>query len=233
MRARSPSVEWSSAVEYLFLLIFLFFIILNVVIGLVSSRSKKRRVEKENQKTGVQKPERIREIPGQQQKQGGSYESLLQPQTADNIVEALYEVEDERASLPGGEVTPPTVQPAVQEVAEEKQYPEYAAELARVDRTRADQPRPMIDLTDPSSRAKLPLEEEPLESEVEARVIEEQKEQEEKFRVYGSPVDSEIGVDVWELINNLPALQRAVVLSEVLGAPRALSEGYHSDHHET
>ncbi len=219
--------------EYLFLLIFLFFIILNVVIGLVSSRSKKRRVEKEKQKTGTQKPERIREIPIQQQKQAGTYESFLQPQTADNIVEALYEVEDERALLPGGEVTPPTVQPAVHEVAEEKQYPKYAAELARVDRTQADQPKPMIDLTDLSSRAILPLEEEPLESGVEARVVEEQREREEKFRVYVSPADSEIGVDVWELINSLPALQRAVVLSEVLGVPRALSEGYRSDHHET
>ncbi len=214
--------------QYLFLLIFLFFIVLNVVIGLASSRSKKRRAAGQKSEAGTT----ISHVPGEapeQPRQTEPHESILQPQTAESIVESLYEAEEEKASLPGGEGQIPRDKSAVPEVSRVEGSPEQITELGREAVMERDQSKPMIDITKPSSEVKLSIEEKPLESEVKSRVVKEQRDQEEKFQIYALTRDDGIEVTAWEHINRLPPLQRAIILSEVLGAPKALSEGHHPD----
>jgi hypothetical protein len=215
-------------VEYLFLLIFLFFIVLNVVIGLASSRSKKRKRARDKLEAGTT----ISHASGDAAEQPGQTEphaSILQPQTAESIVESLYKVEEEKASLPGGEGQITHDKSVVREVPGVERSPEQIMELGREAVMEIDQSKPMIDITKPSSEVKLSFEEKPLESEVESRVVEEQREREEKFQIYGLTRDDGIEVTAWEHIHHLPPLQRAIILSEVLGAPKALSEGHHPD----
>lgn len=214
--------------RYLFLLMFLFFIVLNVVIGLASSRSKKRRAAGQKLAAGSS----VSHASGEAPKQPGQtepYESILQPQTAESIVESLYEVEEEKASLPGGEGQVPRDKSVVSELPGVERSPEQITELRREAVMKIDQAKPMIDISKPSSEVMLPIEEKHLESEVESRVVEEQREQEEKFQIYGLTRDGGIEVSAWEHINQLPPLKRAIILSEVLGAPKALSEGHHPD----
>ena len=189
--------------QYLFLLIFLFFIVLNVVIGLASSRSKKRRAAGQKSEAGTT----ISHVPGEapeQPRQTEPHESILQPQI-------------------------PRDKSAVPEVSRVEGSPEQITELGREAVMERDQSKPMIDITKPSSEVKLSIEEKPLESEVKSRVVKEQRDQEEKFQIYALTRDDGIEVTVWEHINRLPPLQRAIILSEVLGAPKALSEGHHPD----
>lgn len=214
--------------RYLFLLIFLFFIVLNVVVGLASSRSKKRRAA--GQKLEAGSP--VSQAPGEAPKQPGQTEphvSILQPQTAESIVESLYEVEEEKASLPGGEGQIPRDKSVVPELPAVERSPEQITELRREAVMKIDQSKPMVDISKPSIEVKLPIEAKPLESEVESRVVEEQREREEKLQIYGLTRDDGIEVSAWEHINKLPPLKRAIILSEVLGAPKALSEGHHPD----
>jgi hypothetical protein len=214
--------------QYLFLLIFLFFIMLNVVIGLASSRSKKRKAAGQKSEAGTT----ISHVPGETPEQPGQtepHESILQPQTAESIVESLYEVVEEKASLPDDEGQIPRDKSVVLEVPSVERSPEQIMELRREAVMEIDQSKPMIDISKPSSEVKLSIEEKPLESEVESRVVEEQREREKKFQIYGMIRDDGIEASAWERINQLPPLQRAVILSEVLGAPKALSEGHHPD----
>ncbi len=214
--------------EYLFLLMFLFFIVLNVVVGLASSRSKKLKGAREKLEAGSP----VSHAPGEAPEQPGQTEphvSILQPQTAESIVESLYEVEEEKASLPGGEGQLTRDKSIVREGPGVERSPEQITELRREAVMEIDQSKPMIDISKPSIEVKLPIEEQPLESEVESRVVEEQREQEEKLQIYSLTRDDGIEVSAWEHINQLPPLKRAIILSEVLGAPKALSEGHHPD----
>jgi len=215
-------------VQYLYLLIFIFFIMLNVVIGLASSRSKKRRA-------AAQKPSgesAISNAPDENLKQlqrTEPRESILRPQTAESITESLFEVEEERASVPGGHVQAPrdgALTPSVPETGETQEEVRESKLDAAVE---VEESKPMIDISRPGGEVKLSLEKNLLESAVEARAVKMRREQDEKYQVYDLYDYHDVEKGAWDNINKLPPLKRAIIFSEILGAPKALSEGRHSE----
>ena len=213
--------------QYLYLFIFIFFIMLNVVIGLASSRSKKRRAAEGRasaEKTTLDVPDTVPE----QLKHTEARESVLKPQTADSIVESFFSVEEEKASLPGGgeqqagETAYGAMIPGLEHTKEQIKGSGDSSEVE------IEESKPMIDISEPRKEVKLSIEKNLLESEVESRVVERRKAQDEKYQVrdlywYHNPE-----MDAWERINRLTPLKRAILLSEILGSPKALSEGGHS-----
>ena len=182
--------------QYLYLFIFVFFILLNVVIGLASGRAKKRRAARgeaagnDASGNGIEgdvftkesAPSVGTDVAPEQTGRRAFTESMLRPQTAHNIVETLFE-----------------------------------------------EPKPMIDISRPDEEVELSIEKNLLESEVASRVAERQKEQDEKYQSHGLYSYQDNEASTWDKINGLSPLQRAIVLSELLGPPRALSEGRHSE----
>jgi hypothetical protein len=225
--------------ELFFLLIFILFILLNVVIGLVSSRAKKRKAALHEQTEEYPQgapPEAGRraqpdEAPEQKGMRGG-YALLLQEQTSETLVRSMYEEAAQREreldeALEAMEKTrasyakPPTVSEptaaievaraapparagmdeatsALQETGERKTS--YPTLMPR----RLDERRPLIE------EDRVPAPEPP-----EAR------------REEGDVVSFQPGSG-WERLERLPPLQRAVILSEILGPPRGLSDRTHS-----
>ena len=214
--------------QYLYLLIFIFFIMLNVVIGLASSRSKKRRAaaHKASGESAISNaPDEILK----QLQHTEPHESILEPQTAENITESLFEVEEERASVPGSHVQAPRDMSLMPGVPEAGQTQEKVRE-SKQDAVRAvEESKPMIDISRPSKKVTLSIEKNLLQSEVEARAVEMRREQDEKYQTYDLYGDHDVEKGAWENINKLPPLKRAVIFSEILGAPKALSEGRHSE----
>jgi hypothetical protein len=218
--------------QYLYLVIFIFFILLNVVIGLASSRSKKRRAaaghaQSESEAgstagaTAVDESDAVAEL----QRSGDSRESVLSPQTAGSIVESFFEVDEEKASLPGGEAEKarvgtaengiPDVGPAVQQEAES-----------------VVQSNPMIDISSPRQEVTLSIERNLLGSEVEARALERRRAQDEKYRTHDQLLYQDTETGAWEKIQRLSPLKRAILFSEILASPKGLSdlsEGRHSE----
>jgi hypothetical protein len=192
--------------QYLYLFIFVFFILLNVVIGLASQRAKKRRAAggkvagSESADNGFpgngvaddgvagdevakeSAPSIATEAVPEQRRQRAFTESMLKPQTARNIVETLFE-----------------------------------------------EPKPMIDISRPDEAVELSIEKNLLESEVASRAVEKQKEQDEKYQSHDLYRYQDVEASAWERINGLSPLKRAIILSELLGPPRALSEGRNSE----
>ena len=197
--------------ELLFLVIFLFFIVLNVVIGLASSRAKKRRAAMvkppEEGSPGVSEKDRqgeSAETPDEKGGQGG-FPYFLQEQNADTLVQSLYteaEEEDTRAVI--AEVKAPL---PVEKRTEEKPA---AAAPAEKPEQRPYYPRQAprrLDVSQVEEERTAPLR--PL------------KTPQEKVETHPSRPG-------WEQVEKLPTLQKAVILSEILGSPRALSERTHS-----
>ena len=192
--------------QYLYLFIFVFFILLNVVIGLASGRAKKRRAAgskvagSEAASNGVSgigveydgvagddfaKESTVSAAPDSvsgQIKRGAAPEPILKPQTAHNIVETLFE-----------------------------------------------ESNPMIDISRPDEAVELPIEKNLLESEVASRAVERQKAQDEKYQTHDLYRYQDVEMSTWDKINGLSPLKRAIIFAELLGPPRALSEGRHSE----
>jgi hypothetical protein len=182
--------------ELLFLLIFFLFIILNVVIGLVSSRAKKRKAALQRpageHAPGVPEPDRRQEgaeAAGERGVRGG-YTYFLQEQTSDTLVQSMYEETEQRERERSEAVE--KSEASGEEAAEEK------AHVMRLDvQESAQESDRTSSFLPPGIR---------------------QEEEEES-----SPPRSG-----WEHVKRLPSLQQAVILSEILGQPRALSERTHS-----
>ena len=214
--------------ELLFLLIFFFFIVLNVVIGLVSSRSKRRKAEWQKPREGEQRPELAQEgLAGSEKTATGkrreAYESFLEPQTADGIMQSMYEAvqeqerarsealadaasldkthfPEEKAPLPGEKQAPEEefVEPAVQ--VDQSVYPGHVPRYVKETRLDVQQPQQELDRTEPLQKVEIPLDE----------------------------LQAAAG-SAWKYVEGLPSLQRAIVLAEILGPPRSLSERSKTD----
>ncbi len=257
--------------ELIFLLIFIFFIFLNVVLGLISSRVKKRKQLEAAEKISEKKPS-LESV--QKQKPSVGYDSFLGTQTAESIVRPLYEEPekaqrlrpqrtyegstsipeeiaptiDEIAPFPGGEVPAAETEQAKPKKQEQPFYQKSEAELIEAARQRADLRKPMVDLTGLAERVEISevdrkalSEMESIRSEVEAREIETVKAFEttkaspegairatEVSPVRGSPEgERRISSNLWILLQSLPSLQRAVVLSEILGQPKGIKPHSH------
>jgi hypothetical protein len=188
--------------ELLFLLIFFLFIVLNVVIGLVSSRAKKRRAAlqkpTEEYASGVPETDRRTEDvrPSAEGRKRGANEYFLQEQTSDSLVRSMYEETADRErelhdsvevmeKTPVSNAGPPSI-------------PESVAVIAETET--------------PLAVAKSGEQETPPE-----------------FPYFeGEKEESLPPGSGWEHLKRLPSLQRAVILSEILGPPCALSERTHS-----
>ena len=210
--------------QYLYLFIFIFFIMLNVVIGLASSRSKRRRAEEGRAAAETTISDAPDQFPEQPQ-YNEPHESILRPQTAENIVESFFEVEEERALLPGGNVQAQRNTPGLPEVGQaQEKVQESVQGTAGVEES-----KPMIDISRPSKEVKLSIEKNLLESEVESRAVERRKALDEKYEAHDPYVDRDAEKNAWENINKLPPLKRAIIFAEILGSPKSLSEGRHSE----
>ena len=227
--------------RYLYLFIFFFFILLNVLIGLASSRSKKRRAAAGQ---AASKPDGEATAGGQPDAETGAYrrddsrESVLRPQTADSIMESFFVVEEEKAVLPGGDAERSgvkTTDQAIPDVGPVGQGPvqqgpvERGAESPVLFEQKPEEPKPMIDISSPRQEVTLSIERNLLESEVEARAREKRKAQDAKYASRDQFWYQETETGVWERIYRLSPLKRAILLSEILASPRGLSEGGHSE----
>jgi hypothetical protein len=212
--------------QYLYLLIFVLFIVLNVVIGLASSRSKKRRAVEDKAPAGSSGAG-YADAAADQVQQDVDREPVLEPQTADSIVESLFAVQEEKAALPGREE-----RLASASVASEREplktKPGSSELRLRETLNRSalseEKPAPMVNMDRPSEKITLSIEKNLLESEVASRSAERQRAQDEKFNVYDLYEFQDVETAAWENVNKLPPLKRAIVLSEILGSPKALSE---------
>ena len=169
--------------QYLYLLIFILFMMLNLIIGLASSRSKKRRAAAQmasGETTITNVPDELSE----QMQHTEPAESTLSPQTVESGVETFLEVEESK---------------------------------------------PMIDISTPFKKVKLSIEKNLLESEVEMRAVERRKEQDEVYQARDMYWHQNPEMNAWERIDRLTPLKRAILLSEILGSPKGLSEGRHSE----
>jgi hypothetical protein len=165
--------------ELLFLLIFFLFIVLNVVIGLVSSRAKKRRA-------ALQKPteEYASGVPETDRRTSDSLVRSMYEETADRERE-LHDSVEVMEKTPVSNAGPPSI-------------PESVAVIAETET--------------PLAVAKSGEQETPPE-----------------FPYFeGEKEESLPPGSGWEHLKRLPSLQRAVILSEILGPPCALSERTHS-----
>ena len=197
--------------ELLFLAIFLFFIVLNVVIGLASSRAKKRRaaLRKPSKEGSPESTGQDRQVETAETPDDGSGRSglpyFLQEQNADTLVQSLYaEVgeEDTRAVIAEAKAPLPAEKsmeekPAAAAPAEKPEhrpyYPRHGPRRLDVQQAEGKSAAPPQPLRTPQEEMETP--------------------------------PSRPG---WEQVYRLPKLQKAVVLSEILGPPRALSERTHS-----
>jgi len=197
--------------QLLFLVIFLFFIVLNVVIGLASSRAKKRRAAmmkpSEEGSPGIPEKKRQEESAETSSERSGrsGFPYFLQEQNADTLVQSLYtEVQEEDTRAVIAEVKAPL---PVEKRTEEK--PVAAAPAARTEQS-PDYPRHgprRLDVQQVERGRAAPL-----------RPLKTPQEEME-------PHPSRPG---WEQVEKLPALQKAVILSAILGPPRGLSDRTHS-----
>jgi hypothetical protein len=228
--------------QYLYLIIFVFFILLNVVIGLASSRSKKRKAAVDSESAQSSDAEYIDAADQERQRlaaqglaqQGVSdHEPELETQSAGNIMESFFVVEEEKAALPGGERRPAAVSVTsergmtgeVVAAAAARMKPDtpgaQPTETLKRSDIRDDRPAPMVDMDRPSEKVTLSIEKNLLASEVAER----RRAQDEKFRSYDLYEYQDVETEAWENVNKLPPLKRAIILSEILGSPKALSEG--------
>jgi hypothetical protein len=239
-----------TSVELLFLLIFLLFIVLNVVIGLASSRAKRRRASQRAQ--GMEGAGRSPTIIGRDERQyrgqeplepeGEAPEYFLEPQTAESLVRSMSEaareqervhteqlaraeretvvrnvmrdeapdIADERAPLPGGAIEVGKQRAAAEAPAEAAPVPERpASPVLSSEPTEPTQVRTRLDVPEKESLSGLPKS--PAETDDASR---------ERPAARTGPA--------WRYVEQLPGLKRAVILSEILGRPRSLSDGSHT-----
>jgi hypothetical protein len=232
--------------QLVFLLVFVLFILLNIVLGLVASRKKRRKAERTEPSQDA--PEAgygeadstapvTAAIPGYDRKTGDTDgSSFIEAQTTGSIIESMEyeqptspeqraESVDETAPLPGmhkaGSRTPeeiPSVRAALADQSA-KIYPARVQELRREYQQRRDRPKTLVDLSALTSLGK--------ERAGEERIQYEDRERKEEGGMKTPPA-SEVGRSVWDAVNRLPFLKRAVVLSEILGPPKAASKHSHT-----
>jgi hypothetical protein len=213
--------------ELLFLVIFLFFIVLNVIIGLATSRAKRRRAALKERPTGepLQKGTEIDdEEVASQPAAALSYDSFLQPQTADSVPQPVYVKSGEiQAHLPGvkrtalgevsGEVSreEPEEGTALKEKAPEGSHMSRRMQAAR---RRVEQTSMATEAEEKTSTLKQELD------------YRQAAQQFPEIRWEDTSVRP--AARLWEYVESLPPLQRAIILSEILGSPKALDVGSHT-----
>jgi len=183
--------------ELFFLLIFFIVVMLNVVLGLTASRRKRKRALSMEASAGEE---------AQGAEEGGAIpESILAEQNADSLVFSPYAVIEEADNLPrteevreetGETPEPPRIQDADGSIPEKAGVSERIRFHA-VKRVHSEK-----------APAVTPLRDRPRE-----------------LGTLGSPsrTSERRTVSVMKRIEALPPLQRAIVLSEVLGTPKGLS----------
>jgi hypothetical protein len=232
--------------ELVFLLIFLIFIALNVVIGLASSRAKKRRAieraqradgndgppsEIDERRYGEPKPIKTGDEPS-------GY--FLEPQTAESLVSSLGEAvrEQERvrsenlARAEEDSVDRSMVQEEVPDIADERApLPGRTAETAEIREGVSAPVEPPL----APERSISPEQPTPSQSQSRSRLgaLEGKLLSEDAGRgvlVNGAAKDrTDYRLNrAWKYVEGLPGLKRAIVLSEILGKPRSHSEGSHT-----
>jgi hypothetical protein len=236
--------------ELIFLLIFVFFIFLNVVLGLVSSRAKKRKQMEMDEQISENKPA---PLPAYAQKPSVGYDSFLDAQTAESIVKPLnqepeksqrmkqegdYEgpadiseeiapTFDETAPFPGGQVPAEKIEGEKFTERDRPFYQKREAELIESARQRADSRRQMVDLKESMNRVGLQDVDRKVQSGIESRIGKVEAPRPETTYSFGatggSPAEQEmVSTNLWMRVQSLPALQKAVVLSEILGHPKGI-----------
>lgn len=207
--------------QYLYLFIFVFFILLNVVIGLASGRAKKRRTAGSKVAGSEAAGNGVSGI-------GVEYDGVAGDDFAGGAVTGKDVTSDVFAKESTVSAAPDSVSGQIKRGAAPEPIlkPQTAHNIVE---TLFEESNPMIDISRPDEAVELPIEKNLLESEVASRAVERQKAQDEKYQTHDLYRYQDVEMSTWDKINGLSPLKRAIIFAELLGPPRALSEGRHSE----
>lgn len=206
--------------ELAFLLIFLFFILLNVIIGIVSSRAKKRRLLESRKQEPRQEGPSTQALTAHRSAEtfNRQIDSFVEPQTADSVLESLYAEMQEKIAIPGDTAPLEEKRAVIHEESGFKVKP--ASELPPGPAIQvAFHAKPLTSapaskergIEGPDSKPPAPL------SGMEVYDVKRSDTAEE---VYSTGPGKKTAPTAWKRIDGLPSLKRAIVLSELLGEPK-------------